>query len=506
MRAAIYVRVSTDDQAKSGYSLPDQISTCKTKLLEMGITDTVEYIDDGYSGEFIDRPALTRMRADMAHRRIDLVIVYDPDRLARNLSIQLLIANELETAQIPIYFITGNYDASPEGKLFFSMRGAIAEYEKAKILDRTTRGKRRKSSEGKIIQDFGLYGYDYDPKTCSYIINEEESKVIRTIYTLFLDLQLSIGGLQRELKKRVIQSPTGKALWPTSSLHNLLTNQSYTGTFVSMQLRHQKTGIKKRMVTERPENERIPIPVPVIIGQKTFDRVQKQLQKNKAVHKHPFTYYYLVSGIIYCGLCGRRMLVHHNQMPNGTFKSYYQCAAKRYSNLRNAGVTCEARAIPAEIFDKGIWKEIVKTFNNPEYIKRNTVKEEIHEDSNELERFIKLESELIKKRETITRWFRQKMVSETEAEIELLQIKTQLEDIQKRKAAVTRIRKQPKVSFNELCSNFQEIALGDTLTNEQKKFIITSIFSKILVIRKDNRSGILSTRTPPEFRIKWELN
>jgi len=501
-RAAIYCRVSTEDQAKSGYSLPDQVASCQTHLLKMGITDTVEYVDDGYSGEFIDRPALTNMREDIAAGRIDLVVVYDPDRLARNLSIQLLLSNELESAQIPLHFVTGNYDSSPEGKLFFSMRGAISEYEKAKILDRTIRGKRRKSAEGKIIQDFGLYGYDYCQEDHSYIINEEQANMIKEIYRLALDKQLSVQRLQKELKSRVIPSPTGKLLWSTSTLYKILTNRSYTGTFVSMQKRYKKSGIKKRTETPRPESEWINISIPVIIDDITFERVQKQLKQNRAVRKHSFSYPYLVSGILYCGICGRRMIVHQNAMPNGTYKPYYQCATQRYYNLRNAGITCSSRAIPADAFDAYLWDLLVKAFTNPEYLQKYIPKV-APPDTKELDRIAKLETELIKRREILARWFRQQMVSEKEAEAELLQIKEQLDDIQKRKAILQPATHQQN-NFSLSVEQFQEIIKHD-ITPEQKKLIIKAVFSKVIATRIDKRLGTLSTKIPPEFSIEWEL-
>ncbi|HWR31820.1 MAG TPA: recombinase family protein, partial [Negativicutes bacterium] len=131
--SAIYARVSTDDQARAGYSLPDQVAACRQRLLALGHTDIAEYIDDGYSGEFLDRPALSRLRDDLRKKKVEIVMVYDPDRLSRNLINQLLLSDEFEGENCKLLFVTGDYDASPEGRLFFSLRGAVAEFEKAKI-------------------------------------------------------------------------------------------------------------------------------------------------------------------------------------------------------------------------------------------------------------------------------------------------------------------------------------------------------------------------------------
>ncbi|WP_010093949.1 recombinase family protein, partial [Ornithinibacillus scapharcae] len=79
---AIYVRVSTEEQSKKGYSLRNQIEECKKKA---NTNQTLEYIDDGYSGEFLERPGLTKLRQDVKEGHISKVICYDPDRLSRKL-------------------------------------------------------------------------------------------------------------------------------------------------------------------------------------------------------------------------------------------------------------------------------------------------------------------------------------------------------------------------------------------------------------------------------------
>lgn len=506
-RAAIYCRVSTEDQARSGYSLPDQIASCKNLLHRQGYVDIVEYIDDGYSGEFLDRPALISLRDDISSRRISSLAVYDPDRLARKLSIQLLIAEEMEKAKVAMHFVTGDYDASPEGRLFFSMRGAIAEFEKAKILDRTSRGKRKKASQGKIIQDFGLYGYDYDAVNFSYVIDETEANVVREIFRLVADHQLSINRIQQELKSKVILSPTGKPLWPSSSIHNLLKNKTYTGTFHSMKKRHSKSGIKTRISSERPKDEWISIPVPPIIDEVTFERAQRQLRQNKANTKKAIVHPFLVGGIVFCGVCGRRMLAHHCVFRDGKYKSYYQCATQRYYNLRNAGVKCTSRSLPADALDIYIWDKFIEALFNPEKIKKYyPEKEQLQDNTGEFDRLNKLESELIKRRETIAKWFRQQMLSEKEAEEELARIKEQLTDVKERKVFLKpKPPLTPEVNFAAVAAKLRPLAAKENLTEEEKKFMVRSIISKITAIRTDSRGGHGSSKLPPTFKITWEL-
>lgn len=501
---AIYCRVSTEDQAKTGYSLDDQIASCKAFLLNKGITNIIEYIDDGISGKFLDRPALTALRDDIAAGRIDSVVVYDPDRLARKLSIQLLVAEEMEKSKVALHFITGDYDASPEGRLFFSMRGAIAEFEKAKILDRTLRGKRRKAMQGKIMQDFKLYGYNYDAEKCSYIINEKQATLIRDIFRLVSDKQLSIEGVQKELKTKIIPSPTGKAVWPTSTIHNILRNETYTGTFMSMKYRQQRSGIKSRTIEKRPKEEWIPIKVPEIIDEVTFERAQKQLKRN-AVSKHkPVSAPFLLRGILFCGVCGRRMLAHHCRFRDGSYKTYYQCSAHRYADLRNTGVKCPSKSLPSDAIDKDVWGKLVDAFKSPEKIKKYAPKKLAQPDySEEIIRLNNLETELIKRRETIVKWFGQQMISEKESDEELAKIRSQLVDIQERKNILRPEEKAtPEISFEEMAKAILPLIQQGDLTPDEMRNIIQSVLAKVTATRLDQQKGSVSH---PKFKITWEM-
>ncbi|GMB00396.1 recombinase family protein [Pelosinus sp. IPA-1] len=504
MRAAIYARVSTEDQAKHGYSLPDQIASCKTYLQGLGYHDIIEYVDDGYSGEYIDRPAISNLRDDADEGRINIVAVYDPDRLARKLFIQLLISEELERNNVKLHFVTGQYDSSPEGRLFFSMRGAVAEFEKEKIRERSMRGKRKKAQDKKLSNS-NLFGYDYIKETKSYKINPDQAAIIKDIYNRVVEHQDSVVSIQTYLKDKAIPSPTGKAIWPTSTIYRILKNHTYTGVFASMKIRQQKTGIKSKLITHRPENEWINIPVPEIIPEELFNRTQAQLDRNKIKTKRPMMYPYLLSGILYCGVCGRRMVAHHCAFRDGSYKPYYQCLTQRNPNLKAAGFKCESRSLPANAIDQDIWTMLMESFLDPEKAKKYMPKQEIVDHSSELEKITKLETELIKRRETIARWFRQQILPEAEAEKELTAINSQLNTIKSRKDSLAPvIISQNKPSFASLAKNMRLLVDQGELTKEQKRKIITATISKITVTRIDNHSGKGSRSKPPIFKIVWE--
>lgn len=208
----LYVRVSTEDQVRKGYSLDDQINACRSHLLALGYTTIEEYIDDGYSGEFLERPALERLRNDLQKGMIKTIAIYDPDRLSRNLTNQLIIADEIEKAGARITFVTGDYDCSPEGRLFFSMKGAVSAYEKAKIRERTSRGRRAKATKGKIVLNSRPFGYDWDAENSMYLINEKEAKTIHLIYDLCINYGYGARVIALELVRRGIMGINNRPL------------------------------------------------------------------------------------------------------------------------------------------------------------------------------------------------------------------------------------------------------------------------------------------------------
>jgi len=348
---AIYVRVSTDAQAETGYSIGDQVRTCRAHAEKLGSETIAEYIDDGYSGEYIERPALDRLRSDLRAKLITNVIVYDPDRLSRNLTNQLIIADDIEKAGANLIFITHDYDASPEGKMFFSIRGAISAFEKAKIRERTMRGKRSKALSGKLVFDDGLYGYDYDKEKSMYTINEDEAKNVRTIFDLYTTRGYGATSLWAEIKALGLVSRNGKP-FILSTLNKMLCNETYSGTKKSFRTHNKAIGQKKRQLKARDESEWISIPVPPIISQETWDKAVECRSLNKVTAKRNRKHEYLLSNIIRCAGCGYAL--HGVNYRRGDKEyPYYICTA--YINNNECAIR---KCIPQKELDDAVWADL----------------------------------------------------------------------------------------------------------------------------------------------------
>ena len=196
MRAAHYARVSTDRQAEK-YGISSQVEALKKRSLEKGWTPVIDgdkdaFIDDGYSGADLDRPALNRLRQAAREGRIDIVLVYDPDRLSRKLFHQMILAEEFEKQGIKLEFVTQEMGTSPEDRMFFNMRGLVAEYEREKIRERTIRGSREKARQGKVVNASSVaYGYRYNKEKATLEEDPEKAPIIRMIFHAFADENLS---------------------------------------------------------------------------------------------------------------------------------------------------------------------------------------------------------------------------------------------------------------------------------------------------------------------------
>jgi site-specific DNA recombinase len=148
-RVIAYTRVSTDEQAK-GYSLQRQSQEIRQYATQREYQLTAKFQDD-YTGASLDRPGLNRLGEYTTRERVDVVIVYDIDRLARKSVYQMLIEEELAKRGTLVEYVTGQYSNSDEGRLQKQIRSSIAEYEKAKIIERMKRGKRSKAQSGFAI-------------------------------------------------------------------------------------------------------------------------------------------------------------------------------------------------------------------------------------------------------------------------------------------------------------------------------------------------------------------
>src|SRR6266480_7233565 len=142
-QVAMYARVSSDQPAEA-QTIASQVAALRERVAAEGfvLPEAMQFLDEGYSGATLIRPALERLRDVIAAGGIDRLYVHCPDRLARNYAHQVLLLDEFTRAGVEVVFLNREVGQTPEDQLLLQVQGMIAEYERAKILERSRRGKR----------------------------------------------------------------------------------------------------------------------------------------------------------------------------------------------------------------------------------------------------------------------------------------------------------------------------------------------------------------------------
>src|SRR6476620_1191515 len=218
LRVALYARVSSDQQTEQG-TIASQVAALEARILQDGLPLEPDhrFIDEGHSGATLIRPALERLRDAVAAGTVDRVYVHSPDRLARRYAYQVLLIDEFRRLGVEIVFLNRAIGLSPEDDLLLQVQGMVAEYERAKILERSRRGKRHAAQRGSVnVLSGAPYGYRYINKwegggTARYEIVLEEARVVRQIFTWVGQERCSLAEVCRRLKKQGVPSPKGKS-------------------------------------------------------------------------------------------------------------------------------------------------------------------------------------------------------------------------------------------------------------------------------------------------------
>src|ERR687894_3195067 len=152
-RAILYARVSTDEQARSAYSLAQQIEALRGYTASEGYEVLEEVADPGQSGASLERPGMDRGRDLVAAGGVSVVLAQDRDRFAREPAYHYLLKREFEEYGTKIRALTDRGDDTPEGELTDGIIDQLAKYERAKIAERSRRGRPRKAREGKLLRN-----------------------------------------------------------------------------------------------------------------------------------------------------------------------------------------------------------------------------------------------------------------------------------------------------------------------------------------------------------------
>ena len=392
LQAAIYARVSSAQQVEAK-TIASQVAALQAHVAADGLPlpAALQFVDAGYSGATLVRPALEHLRDVAAAGGIDRLYVHSPDRLARKYAYQALLLDELQRAGVAVVFLNRAVGETPEDELLLQVQGMVAEYERAKILERSRRGKRHGAQIGAVsVLSAAPYGYRYIGKAdgggaARYEVVLEEARIVRQIFTWVGQERATIGEVCRRLAQMGTLTRRGKSVWDRTTVWGLLKNPAYIGTAafgkthvapLRPRLRAQRGRSlqPRRAVSTQdvPPEEWITIPVPALIDAALFAAVQEQLQENRRrARQGQRGARYLLQGLVTCAQCG--YAYYGKAVSVGAAKghprayAYYRCVgtdAYRFGGER----VCANTQVRTDLLDAAVWEQVRGLLEQPQQL------------------------------------------------------------------------------------------------------------------------------------------
>lgn len=453
MRAALYIRVSTDEQAREGFSIPAQ----KEKLTAYTISQDWEiydyYIDDGWSAKNTKRPAFQSMMRAAEQRLFDVILVYKLDRFTRNVRDLYEVLDQLTKLNISFRSSQEQFDTTTTmGRAMVGMLGIFAQWERETIADRVYMGMETKILSGKRNGSSAPMGYD--------LVNgrleiNEEAPFVRELFDLYLQNK----GTPAVCK---ILAERGRPMH-THTLTYILRNPIYCGRF-RWNYRSNGNRTFKEIIVDGDTDP--------IVTIEEFEQVQRMITRGRKLGRAA-TSDYIFSGILVCNRCGKPMTAGIRKYKSGYAVSFYRCAGK------TEYATCDMPRVREESVEDALF-DMLK-YNKAELAKYIQV-----EDKPKVQKDLKLlqkDLEQIKKRRE--KW-RQAFASELISMEELRkytdeekgreqELQMQIEEMQ--------LSTSSYVSVDEVHHMFKDIhkAWRQIKDKQAKKLFIQEIFSQITV-------------------------
>ena len=199
------------EQARSGYSLAQQIEALRAYAAREGYEVLEEVQDAGQSGASLERPGTDRVRNLVTAGSVSVVLAQDRDRFAREPAYHYLLRREFEEYGCRMRALNDRGDDSPEGELTDGILDQLAKFERAKWAERTRRGRLRKAREGKVVAGRSpRYGFKLNASRDGYEVDEEKMAVIHRIFREVAD-GTTLRALALRLDREGVSTPRGQS-------------------------------------------------------------------------------------------------------------------------------------------------------------------------------------------------------------------------------------------------------------------------------------------------------
>lgn len=346
MRTGIYTRVSTAEQVLEGFSLDAQLHRLRAYCESQGWEIADVYTDEGISAKDTVRPELQRMFSDIESGKLDVVLVYKLDRLTRSVHDLYDMLNLFDKHNVGFKSSTEVFDTTTAmGRLFITIVGALAQWERETIGERSRFGQAQMVREGRYFGHTAPYGYELCDGALH--IHPSESPVVRMIFELYL----GGNGTSRIVKhlndsKNSIPRPRGSETWSMKVVMGIVKNEAYAGYVRYGNKTKGKPG--KEFVLAKSDHE-------PIVSEEDFNRAQQLVKTRRTAPPRSGTGIHPLVGVLRCGLCGGAMVGRTERAgQGGRVNPYYGYIC----NTRRHARTCAMKMWKREKIEGSVIQEI----------------------------------------------------------------------------------------------------------------------------------------------------
>jgi site-specific DNA recombinase len=455
VRVVIYIRVSTDEQAKEGYSLDAQLEKLEAFCFSQGWTIVKIYREEGESAKDINRTQLQLLLQEL--HLCDVVLVYKLDRLSRSVSDINNLLQTFDNNKVSFKSATEPYDTTTaQGKLLINIFASLAQFEREQLSERVRMGMEKKTKTGKWKGGMAPYGYKVVNKNLE--VNNDEVEVINKIF--FLSKKHGFFTIARTLTELGYKTRNGDT-WHVDTVRGIANNPVYAGylTFSENSTEYKKSAKEKNLFDGNHQR---------IISREEFWELQDILEKRRSSGSKRETSNYYFSSILKCGRCGHSMSGHKS--PTG---KTYRCSGKK------AGKKCTSHIIKEEYLLRTVLNQLDEIFSN---IKGVTEINDVSKTKiDQLEQELKSIQKLIKKQKSMF-----------EADIididELIEKTESLRENEKKIMSELKQLKQadPTKSDNILYISENIKSLWEYADDLERKQMVNTLFTQLVVDTVDD--------------------
>jgi site-specific DNA recombinase len=408
-RAILYARVSTDEQARSGYSLAQQIEALRAHAVREGYEVLEEVVDAGQSGASLERPGMDHVRDLVASEvgGVSVVLAQDRDRFSREPAYTYLLRREFEEHGCELRSLNDRGDGSPEGDLTDGILDQLGKYERAKISERSRRGKLQKAREGKVVAGpRPPYGFRYNDARDNYTVDAEKMAIIERIFRMVGAEGQTMNAVRMAFNREGVQPPSGGRFWSPKYIREAIKDDVYRShsykevaelvtpevagrldpkkrygiwyfnrrRYVTKQVSvngpEGRSYRRKIKVIDKPRSEWIAVPVPESgIPREWVDAAREAIKDNQRQSANGGRFWELSGGVLYCAECSCRMTVHATlDSRNGRSYCYYRCPKRGRHGVQK--VCINGKHHRAAETEAAVWDFVSSLLKDPERLRR----------------------------------------------------------------------------------------------------------------------------------------